>query len=380
MQGARVRGIGYPLGMHLRIGTRGSRLARWQSDYIASRLRSLGHTVDVQIIRTTGDRMQDPAFAAEVTGPDGRIPAALDAKGIFIKEIEEALLVGTIDLAVHSLKDLPTQLDERFTLPAIPLRADARDALLCPDWLQLHTLPVNARIGTTSPRRIAQLRAHNPQFQFVAIRGNIDTRIRKLAQGECDALVLACAGVDRLGATLLRPVDLHPDHPEYGAPAHMECITHPDPSATPQLPHGDDLPGEADWVRQRFDPEVLCPAPGQGALALETRADAAEVIAALQSLDDADARYSVEAERALLHSLGGGCSLPVGALCTRDAAGVKLHSSVVSPDGEAMALATVYARPGESAVQLGSRAAAVLVAQGARELLAGDYAVAGAAE
>ena len=367
----------YPPNMHLRIGSRGSRLALWQSNYIASRLRSLGHTVEVQIIRTTGDRMQDPAFAAEVTGPDGRIPANLDAKGIFIKEIEEALEAGSIDLAVHSLKDLPTQLDQRFTLPAIPARADARDALLCPDWLQLHTLPVNARIGTTSPRRIAQLRAHNPHFQFVAIRGNIDTRIRKLASGECDALVLACAGLDRLGATLLRPVELHPDHPEYGAPAHIECITHPEAGATPQQPYAEDLPGEADWIRQRFDPEVLCPAPGQGALAIETRVDAAEVIAAVRALNDPSARYAVEAERALLHALGGGCSLPVGALCTQDVNGARLHASVVSPDGEAMATATVFAQSGESAAQLGSRTAAELIAQGARELLAGDYAVAG---
>lgn len=324
--------------------------------------------------------MQDPAYAATILGPNGRLPESLDAKGIFIKEIEEALLAGSIDLAVHSLKDLPTQMDERFVLPAIPQRADARDALLCPDWLQLHTLPVNARIGTTSPRRIAQLRAHNPHFQFVANRGNIDTRIRKLAQGECDALVLACAGLDRLGASLLRPVELHPEHPEYGAPAHIECITHPEIGATPQVPYVDDLPGEADWIRQRFDPEVLCPAPGQGALAIETRADAAEVIIVVQALDNPDARYSVEAERALLHALGGGCSLPVGALCTRDVNGVKLHSSVVSPDGDAMVTVMLYAGPRESAAQLGSRAATDLIAQGARELLAGEYAIAGAAE
>ncbi len=362
--------------MHLRIGSRGSRLAIWQSNYIASRLRQLGHTVQVTIIKTIGDRMQDSAFAEQVTSPEGRIPAGLDAKGIFIKEIEEALSAGTINLAVHSLKDLPTQLDSRFTLPAIPLRADARDALLCPEWLQMHTLPADARIGTTSPRRIAQLRAHNPHFRFVAIRGNIDTRIRKLANGECDALVLACAGLDRLGASLLRPVDLHPDHPEFGLPAHMECITHPDPGATPQVPHTDDLPGEADWIRERFHPDVLCPAPGQGALAIETRADDTDVIAAVSALDDEDARYAVEAERSLLHALGGGCSLPVGALCTQENGAGKIHSVVVSPDGEAMATVTLFAGPRETAVQLGARAAAALMAQGARELLAGEYAVA----
>lgn len=363
--------------MHLRIGSRGSRLALWQSNHIASRLRGLGHTVEVRIIRTTGDRMQDPVFAATITGADGKIPAVLDGKGIFIKEIEEALAAGEIDLAIHSLKDLPTQIDPRFTLAAIPQRADPRDALLCPEWLQLHTLPAGARIGTTSPRRIAQLRAHNPEFQFVAIRGNIDTRIRKLARGDCDALVLACAGLDRLGARLLKPVLLDPAHPEHGRPLHFECVTHPEHDHLED--HGDGaeaLPGQSDWIRQRFDPETLCPAPGQGALAVETHASEMDVIRAVQPLDDASARYAVEAERALLHELGGGCSLPVGALCTHDSSGTGLLSVVTSPDGEAMVTVTLFARPGESAQHLGARAAADLVAQGARDLLAGDFAMA----
>ncbi len=365
--------------MHLRIGSRGSRLALWQSNHVAANLRSLGHTVEVRIIRTTGDRMQDPAFAATITGPDGKIPATLDGKGIFIKEIEEALQAGEIDLAVHSLKDLPTQLDQRFTLAAIPERADPRDALLCPEWLQMHTLPSGARIGTTSPRRIAQLRAHNPEFHFVAIRGNIDTRIRKLARGECDALVLACAGLDRLGTRLLKQVELHPDHPEHGRPPHIECVTHPDHDhLEDHADKHDEMPGQSDWIRQRFDPDVLCPAPGQGALAIETRANDLVVIAAVKPLDNPRARFAVEAERALLHALGGGCSLPVGALCTYEAQGAKLQSVVTSPDGEAMATVTLFARHGETAEQLGARAAADLVAQGARELLASDFAMAAA--
>ena len=365
--------------MHLRIGSRGSRLALWQSNHIAAHLRALGHTVDIRIIRTTGDRMQDPAFAATITGPDGKVPASLDGKGIFIKEIEEALGAGEIDLAVHSLKDLPTQLEERFTLAAIPERADPRDALLCPEWLQMHTLPAGARIGTTSPRRIAQLRAHNPEFQFVAIRGNIDTRIRKLARGDCDALVLACAGLDRLGARLLKPVELHPDHPERARPQHIECVTHPEHDhLEDHAETQDEVPGQSDWIRQRFDPETLCPAPGQGALAIETRSDDPEVIAAIRPLDNARARYAVEAERALLHELGGGCSLPVGALCTHEARGAKLISVVTSPDGETMATVTLFAQAGETANELGARAAADLVAQGARDLLAGDFAMAAA--
>ncbi|SEB42645.1 hydroxymethylbilane synthase [Terriglobus roseus] len=370
--------------MHLRIGSRGSRLALWQSNHIAAHLRALGHTAEIIIIRTTGDRLQDPAFAASVLGPDGKIPANIDGKGIFIKEIEEALEGGSIDLAVHSLKDLPTQLDARFTLAAIPERADPRDVLLVPEWLQIHTLPSNARIGTTSPRRIAQLRSHNPEFQFVAIRGNIDTRIRKLGRGDCDALVLAAAGLDRLGSRLLKPVDLDPLHPEFGRKPHIECITHPDHDHLADHfdgdshRHGEDLPGQADWIRQRFDPEMMCPAPGQGALAIETRANDAATIAAIKPLDNAHTRYAVEAERWLLHALGGGCSLPVGALCTEVDGVAKLQSTVVSPDGEAMATVTLFATAGESAESLGTRAANDLIAQGARELLAGDFAMADA--
>ena len=365
--------------MHLRIGSRGSRLALWQSNHIAAHLRALGHTVEIVVIRTTGDRMQDPAFAAAFTGSDGKIPAALDGKGIFIKEIEEALAAGDIDLAVHSLKDLPTLIDPRFTLAAIPERADPRDVLLVPEWLQIHTLPSNARVGTTSPRRIAQLRAHNPEFQFVAIRGNIDTRIRKLARGECDALVLAAAGLDRLGASLLRPVDLHPEHPEFGREAHFECITHPDHDHLADHPHTDELPGSSDWIRQRFDPDMLCPAPGQGALAIETRSDDRSTIAAVRVMDDVGTRYAVEAERHVLHALGGGCSLPIGALCTHAGGTATLLATVVSPDGDAMVTVTVSARLGETAESLGSRAAADLIAQGAHDLLGQDFAAAAGA-
>ena len=364
--------------MHLRIGSRGSRLALWQANHIAAHLRALGHSIAIIIIKTTGDRMQDPAFAAGITNGTGKIPAELDGKGIFIKEIEESLAAGAIDLAVHSLKDLPTELDPRFTLAAIPERADPRDVLLCPEWLQMHTLPATARIGTTSPRRIAQLRAHNPQFQFVAIRGNIDTRIRKLARGECDALILAAAGVDRLGPGLLRPVDLDPLHPEYNLPPHIECITHPGHDHLADHPHSEELPGQRDWIRQRFDPEIMCPAPGQGALAIETRANDTGVIAAITPLDNVATRFAVEAERALLHELGGGCSLPVGALCTLHGQTATLFASVVSPDGDEMVTTTATRSGDESAHSLGARAAALLIAQGARELLAADLAMADA--
>src|SRR5580698_5610615 len=202
----------------IRIGSRGSQLALWQANHILYALRDAGYHVELEIIRTTGDRMQQPGFVP---------PANLDGKGIFIKEIEEALEEGRIDLAVHSLKDLPTKLAPQFTLAAIPKRADARDVWVCDSYWALHTLPAGGRIGTTSPRRRAQILALRPDVTFVEVRGNIDTRLKKLEQGQCDALVLAAAGLDRLK--------------------------------------------RAEWVHQRFCPEELCPAPGQGALALETR-------------------------------------------------------------------------------------------------------------
>lgn len=354
--------------MHLRIGSRGSKLALWQSNHIASHLQALGHTTEVVLIKTIGDRMQDPAFASAHP-----ITPELDGKGIFIKEIEEALVAQTIDLAVHSLKDLPTQVDERFTIAAVPRRADARDCLLCPEWLQLHTLPSGARIGTTSPRRIAQLLAHRPDLRFVSIRGNIDTRIRKLRRGECDALVLACAGLDRLGARILRQVELDPAHPEFNRLPHVECITHP----AAEHVHADteevEMPGQSDWIRERFDAEMLCPAPGQGALGIEARANDTEVLEALLPLNDAPTRYAVDAERAVLHELGGGCALPVGALCTFDFSGTAtLQTVVTAPDGEQVIALAYTALREESPRAFGGRVAKALTAAGAHALLAGD--------
>ena len=252
----------------IRIGSRGSQLAFWQANHIADALRAAGHTVEIEIIHTTGDRLQSDA---NTDGQPSLAPLA-DGKGIFIKEIEEALAEGRIDLAVHSLKDLPTALDPRFTLAAIPPRADPRDAYVCPRQKALHTLPTSALVGTTSPRRRAQLLALRPDLRFVELRGNIDTRLRKLAEGECNALVLAAAGLDRLGRT--------------------------------------------EWLHQRFTIEEICPAPGQGALALETRAPEYAVFAdpahdnivrtAVAALDHSETRFSVEAERTVLDALGGG--------------------------------------------------------------------------
>jgi len=309
----------------IRIGSRGSQLALWQANHVLEALRAGGHTAEIEVIRTTGDRMQQPGFVA---------PPDVDGKGIFIKEIEEALAEGRIDLAVHSLKDLPTQLSPRFTLGAIPRRADARDVWVCEPYWALHTLPLGGRIGTTSPRRRAQLLALRPDVEFVEVRGNIDTRLKKLAAGECDALVLAAAGLDRLGRT--------------------------------------------EWVHQRFSPDELCPAPGQGALAIETRScshpiDEARdrsIQQAVVALDHPETRFCVEVERIALDALGGGCSLPIGVHCLPEFERWRVFAQVIAPDGESMAQVDLEADLSVDAETLGQRVADDLKSHGALELLA----------
>ncbi len=320
----------------IRIGSRGSELALWQANHVARELRAHGHTVEIEIIRTTGDRMQQPGFVA---------PAGLDGKGIFIKEIEEALAAGRIDLAVHSLKDLPTELDARFALTAIPPRADARDAWVCEPYWALHTLPEGGKIGTTSPRRRAQILALRPDVEFVALRGNVDTRLRKLEAGEVDALVLAAAGLDRLERT--------------------------------------------EWVHLRFAVDELTPAPGQGALGLETRSAEhaletdgaasgktgrdAVILEAVRRLDHAGTRYATLAERSFLSAMGGGCDLPLGAYCSPIEQDWLLHAQVLSPDGERSVQVALAAERKEPAAELGARAAEMLIGRGALELL-GEFA------
>lgn len=328
--------LGVVMSETIRIGSRGSQLALWQANHVAEQLRAAGHAVEIEIIRTTGDRMQQEASTV-----DAPSLAPVGGKGIFIKEIEEALADGRIDLAVHSLKDLPTELDRRFTLAAIPPRADARDAWVCEPYWALHTLPEGGRIGTTSPRRKAMLLALRPDVTFVEMRGNVDTRLRKLAEGQCDALVLASAGLDRLG--------------------------------------------RAEQVHYRFAVEELCPAPGQGALALETRAADYAALAepghdeyvrrAVAALDDPATRFAVEAERTVLDALGGGCQVPIGAHCrpVRDGdaiVGWTLHAQVVAADGEQVVAVTVNAPKGVGASTLGLECAEELKARGAVELLA----------
>jgi hydroxymethylbilane synthase len=310
----------------IRIGSRGSQLALWQANHIAAQLRAQGHAVEIEVIRTVGDRMQDPGVAAaEGLSPNG--------VGIFIKEIEESLAAGRIDLAVHSLKDLPVEIDGRFALAAIPARADARDALVCEDYWGLHMLPTGARIGTTSPRRQAMLLALRPDLEFVEMRGNIDTRLRKWSEGEAEALVLASAGLDRLGRT--------------------------------------------ESVHQRFSVDEVCPAPGQGALALETRANHlndgdASLYSAVRALNCAAAEFATQAERAVLAALGGGCQLPLGAFCHRVDERWELHCMVAAADGEGVAHYVETGSQGISPTELGQLAAQGLIARGASDLLRGE--------
>ena len=289
----------------IRIGSRGSQLALWQANHIADALRALGHEVSIEIIRTTGDRMQNIAFAS------------VGAKGMFTREIEDALLAGTIDLAVHSLKDLPTELGEPFTLAAIPQRADPRDVLVSERYGGFDALPAGAVVGTSSLRRQAQLRARRPDLEYIEFRGNVDTRLAKLGQGKADAIILAAAGLERLQKTAV--------------------------------------------IRERFAPEVLCPAPGQGALAIECRAGDGAMHAALQPLEDRDTRMAITAERRCLAALGGGCLVPIGAYCHRDGDELSLRAVVASADGRQMICAERRHTDPET---LGEQAGAAVVGAG----------------
>lgn len=308
----------------IRIGSRGSQLALWQANHILEAIQAAGHSAEIEVIRTTGDRMQGAGFVS---------PPGTDGKGIFTKEIEEALAEGRIDLAVHSLKDLPTHLESRFSLTAIPQRADARDVWVCEPYWALHTLPFGGRIGTTSPRRKAQLLSLRPDVEFVEIRGNIDTRLKKLAAGECDALVLAAAGLDRLGRT--------------------------------------------EWVHQRFSPDELCPAPGQGALAIETRSPSHPIDQArdlfirqvVATLDHAETRFCVETERVTLEALGGGCAIPIGVHCVPEVDRWRVFAQVLASDGESMVALDMEARFPAEPEELGEKVADELKSRGAMELL-----------
>jgi hydroxymethylbilane synthase len=305
--------------MNLRIGSRGSQLALWQANHIAALLRAHGHGVQIEIIKTTGDRLQEVTFAQ------------VGSKGMFTKEIEEALADGRVDLAVHSLKDLPTELPEPFTLAATPPRVDPRDVLVSVKYHSIHALPHEAVVGTSSQRRRAQLLAIRPDIKAVEFRGNVDTRLRKLEEGQVDAILLAAAGLDRLEKT--------------------------------------------EWIRERLEPNHFCPAAGQGSLGIETRKDDAATIAAIAFLDDPATRYAVTAERAALAALGGGCQVPIGIHCRvapQDEAGEwqEIFGVVANPaSGRAIRMHHETRRAEMGPIALGQFAAEKLLEAGAGPML-----------
>lgn len=295
--------------MRFTIGSRGSQLALWQAHYIAGRLQGLGVETDIKIIKTTGDHLQTASLVQA------------GGKGLFTKEIEEALLDRSIDLAVHSLKDLPTENPPELQIAAIPEREDPSDALV---GRKLSELAVGARVGTSSGRRAAQLRMLRPDLVCEPIRGNVDTRLRKLREGQFDAIMLAAAGLRRLG-----------------------------------LQHE---------IAECFTPDQICPAPGQGALGVQTRWNdqAFEVCA---QLNHEMTEQCVTCERAVLASLGGGCQLPVGAFACGEGDRLRLQAVVISPDGR-QHLRLREEGPRQQAAQLGRKLGEELLSRGAGSLLA----------
>jgi len=327
----------------LRIGSRGSQLALWQANHISALLRARGHEVEIEIIHTTGDKITDVALAKVGT------------KGMFTKEIEEALAAGRVDLAVHSLKDLPTELPGGFEIAAITKREDPRDAFCSRHFSKIEDLPEKARVGTSSLRRQAQLKAIRPDLDIHPLRGNVDTRLRKLEQGEYDAIILASAGLRRLGKTEL--------------------------------------------VRQIIPAEIMCPAAGQGALGIEIREGDAATRELLAFLNDPAARAATTCERALLDSLGGGCQVPIGAFAEIRTGGPPVHereghdfsraaethqkgaalaaegrihleSIVADPDGTRVLRDS---RDGDDPEKLGNDAGASLLARGGDQILEAVY-------
>jgi hydroxymethylbilane synthase len=294
----------------IRIGSRGSALALWQAEHVKGRLEALGHQVEIRTITTTGDRVLD------------RRLESVGGKGAFLKEIEEALLAREVDLAVHSLKDVPTSLPEGLGLCAFLERADPRDALLSSGGRRLMELRRSARVGTTSLRRSAQLKALRPDLHLADLRGNVDTRIRRLRNGDFDAIVLAMAGLQRLS--------------------------------------------RLDEVTEALDPVQFIPAPGQGVVALECRQEETSVLEAVRPLHHEQTNDAVSSERAFLERLSGSCNVPLGAFAVRESGTLRLRAFVARPDGSQILRGE---RTGTSPVDLGRELAEDLLERGGRAIL-----------
>lgn len=298
----------------LRIGSRGSQLALWQANHVSALLRARGHEVEIEVIHTTGDKILDVALAKVGT------------KGMFTKEIEDALSAGRVDLAVHSLKDLPTEIVADFEIAAILHREDARDVFCSLQYKSIAALPKGARVGTSSLRRQAQLNAFRKDLVIHPLRGNVDTRLKKLEAGEYDAIILAAAGLNRLNKTEL--------------------------------------------VQSVIPVEMICPAAGQGALAIEIRAHDSEILRQVEFLNDAAARTTTTCERALLNAMGGGCQVPIGAFAQADHGKLHLDAVVADPEGGQVLR---EAQDGADPVALGVSVAQRLLTRGGDAILRKVY-------
>jgi hydroxymethylbilane synthase len=297
----------------LRIGTRGSLLAKWQAESVRKQLfAATGVDAEIVIIKTAGDKLQHAPLTQ------------IGGKGIFIKELEEALLDESIDLAVHSVKDIPTDTPSRLCFPAVCKRADVRDCLVSANGILLANLREGARIGTGSLRRQAQLLHLRPDLDFRDLRGNVDTRLRKVDSGEYEAILLAKAGLDRLGLS--------------------------------------------QRIAETLSPEVCMPAVGQGAIAVEARLKDAEIATVLAALDDAETRTAIIAERALLAAMQGGCQVPLGAWARMERGELIMEACVCSVDG-LQYIKERYSGPAEQATQIGEQLARQLLDAGAMEIL-----------
>lgn len=297
----------------LRIGTRESALALWQAEHVRRKMQEL-HGLECEIIRikTSGDHLQ--------SAPVGQ----MGLKGIFLKEIEEALLEGRVDLAVHSLKDVPTETPRGLVFPAYTRREDARDCLISRSGRTLAELPAGSLVGTSSVRRQAQLRFHRKDLRVADLRGNVDTRLRKLDAGEFDAIVVAKAGVERLSL--------------------------------------------AQRITEVLSLEVMLPAVGQGALAIECRASDAALVRQLAALNDGETRACVAAERALLAELQGGCQLPLGAYARIENGLLFLKACVLAADGSDRVSESIEGKP-EDAEKMGRKLGQSLLEAGADRIL-----------
>jgi hydroxymethylbilane synthase len=302
-----------PMKQTIRIGTRSSALALWQAEWVKAQLTRFWPSLQVELvpIKTAGDKILDVSLSK------------FGGKGLFVKEIEDALLHGSVDLAVHSMKDLPGDLPAGLTISAVPPREDTRDVLITTNGETLDTLPDGARIGTSSLRRQALLLALNPNLRIEMLRGNVETRLRKQREGVVDATVLAAAGLKRL--------NLAPEH------SHV------------------------------LDDAVFLPAIGQGALGIETRMEE-DVVALVRPLHDQETAVAVTAERAFLRRMGGSCHTPLAAKGTVHHHVVRLNALVASPDGRQVIRGELYGRI-EEAEDLGTDLAGQLLAQGGKAIL-----------